>query len=112
MRDGAFAAPGLFDVLVDRIRATAYPSDRWIASAALSARTVEQLDRLIEAVGRTQFQLHLSPRRLELLGMITNRRRMLPGARQLVRDAGAADDDVRQLHDAVALLDQTAELLT
>lgn len=111
MRDGAFAAPGLFDVLVDRIRATAYPSDRWIASAALSARTVEQLDRLIEAVGRTQFQLHLSPRRLELLGMITNRRLLLPGATELAR-RHRPDDDVRQIQDAVGLLDQTAELMS
>lgn len=109
MRDGAFSAPGLFHVFVDRIRATAYPSDRWIASAALSARSVEELDELIDAVGSRLFHVHLSPRRLELLGMITERRRMLPIAQRYVERY--EPEEVSDLRDAVGLLEQTSQLL-
>lgn len=109
-RAGAFAAPGLFELLYDRVAATRFPSRRLVASAAMSATTVDQLDRLAGTIGRQMRFLHVSPRAVELLGIVVQRRMLLDVAGRI---EDRPDDDAGRegIEQAVDLLRSTSQLL-
>lgn len=113
---GAFVAPAAFEVLLDRIAADVYPSERFVRSAAASARTTEQIDRLLEVLGSQLMGQYLSPRRLELVGLVARRRALLEPAEKVAATIASDDGDpsevsTDELRSAVELLQKTSALL-
>jgi len=113
---GAFATPAMFEVLLDRIATNVYPSERFVRSAALSARSTDDLDRLLAVLGRQLTGQHLSPRRLHLVGLVAERRALFEPAEKVAAHISSDNDDVddlsaNELRSAVELLQQTSVLL-
>ena len=113
---GAFSAPVLFDLFLDRIAADVYPSQRYVQSAILSARSTDQLDRLLDVLGKQTLGQYLSPRRLQMMSLVAERRSMMEPARQALETISSAEEETAEvtkdeLRSAVELLQQTSALL-